>query len=400
MALVVTGVVSFMGGIVYNRQTGEAYSDDFQDFWEAWSYIDKEFYGDMPSRQDRVYGAIQGAVATLNDPYSAFSPPEEADAHRQFISGKFGGIGATLSLNENGEPYIVHLLRGNPAEKAGLEPLDVIRAIDGQIVQGLTLEEVVDRVKGDVGAVVTLTLYRPAEDRTFDKAIRRAVIEELTAYSEIIDGVGYLRLSSFNGVAAGQTRRELERLLDQKPRAIVFDLRGNGGGLLDEAVEIADLFLDQGLILTERSRKGEQERYYAESGDSGERIPLVVLVDGKTASASEVVVGALQDRDRAILVGQRTYGKGSVQLVHDLPGGGQLRLTVAAWFTPNGTRLHLDGLEPDVPVDGDQFDPQGNDRFLDAALDYINQHFPAQPTEQTAEVGTSPAVSVNGIFGG
>ncbi|KAB2854627.1 MAG: S41 family peptidase [Anaerolineae bacterium] len=333
----------------------------------------------MPNRQDRVYGAIQGFITTLNDPFTAFVVPEQADIHRQFMSGKFGGIGASVSIDANGEPYITRLLRGNPAEKAGLEPLDVIRGVDGQSVQGLTLDEVVDLIKGDVGTEVVLTIYRPSQDTTFDQPIMRAVIEELTAYSGMIGDIGYLRLSSFNAVSASQTERELQTLLDQDPRAIVFDLRGNGGGLLDEAVKIADMFLDEGLVLTERSRSGDEERYVSDSGDLGERVPVVILIDGNSASASEVVAGALQDRDRAVLIGQKSYGKGSVQLVHDLPGGEQLRVTIAAWYTPDDRRIHGTGLEPDMVVEGDQFDAQGNDLYLNAAIDYINATYPRDP---------------------
>ncbi len=376
VALVMTSTVSFLSGVIYDRRSGDAYSDDFKVFWETWNTVDKEFYGDMPNRQDRVYGAIQGFIITLNDPFTAFVVPEQADLHRQFISGKFGGIGASISIDANGEPYITRLLRGNPAEKAGLESLDVIKGVDGQSIQGLTLEQVVDLIKGDVGTEVVLTIYRPSQDTTFDQTIMRAVIEELTAYSGMIGDIGYLRLSSFNAVSASQTERELQSLLEQNPRAIVFDLRGNGGGLLDEAVKIADMFLDEGLILTERSRSGDEERYVSDSGDPGEHVPVVILMDGNSASASEVVAGALQDRDRAILIGQKSYGKGSVQLVHDLPGGEQLRVTTAAWYTPDDRRIHGTGLEPDLVVEGEQFDAQGNDLFLNAAVDYINATYP------------------------
>jgi carboxyl-terminal processing protease len=386
VAFAMTSAVSFLGGVIYDRQTEDAYSEDFQIFWESWNIIDDEFYGDMPSDRERVYGAIQGFVTTLNDPFTAFVVPEQADVHRQFISGKFGGIGASVSIDPNGEPYITRLVRGNPAEEAGLISLDIIRAVDGQPVQGLTLEQVVDMIKGDPGTEVVLTIYRPAEDRTFDQPITRAVIEELTAYSDMVGDVGYLRISSFNAVSASQTQRELEALLAQNPRAIVLDLRGNGGGLLDESVKIADLFLDEGLILSERSRAGEQDRYVSDDGDIGEDVPLVILMDGGSASASEVVAGALQDRDRAILLGQKSYGKGSVQLVHDLPGGEQLRVTVAAWYTPDGRRIHGTGLEPDVVVEGDQFDAQGNDLYFRAALEYINEHYPSESGETDSNI--------------
>jgi carboxyl-terminal processing protease len=170
----------------------------------------------------------------------------------------------------------------------------------------------------------------------------------------------------------------LHELLDQDPRAIIFDLRGNGGGLLEQAEIVADLFLDEGLIVIQRSRQEEDQRTYADGGDEGEDIPLVVLIDGGSASASEVVSGALQDRDRAVLIGQPSFGKGIVQSIFDLSDGSQLKLTTSAWYTPDDRAIHGEGLEPDILIEGDQY-ADGIDRPLQAAIDHINEN--VEPTQ-------------------
>jgi carboxyl-terminal processing protease len=196
----------------------------------------------------------------------------------------------------------------------------------------------------------------------------------------MIDDVGYIYLQDFSAVASSQVERELQALLNQNARAIVFDMRGNGGGLLTEAVEVADLYLPDGLVLTEEDRESVIEEFFSQTGDIGEAIPLVVLIDRGTASASEIVAGAIQDRGRAPLIGQQSFGKASVQNLQALSGGGELRITRAAWFTPGKQDLNGVGLTPDIVVEGDQFDEEGNDRVLEAALEYIDTHYPATQT--------------------
>jgi carboxyl-terminal processing protease len=227
-------------------------------------------------------------------------------------------------------------------------------------------------VKGEVGTNVKLTMFRPDTGETLDFIIRRAIIETPTVFSENMDGIGYVRLSTFNGVATSQMEDHLQSLLDEGVEAFVLDLRANGGGLLDESVSIADLFLDEGIVLTQRSSDGSEEVFRSDNGDLAEDLPLIVLVDGGTASAAEVVAGALQDRDRALLVGSETFGKGVVQLVYDLVDGSQLRVTSSAWFTPEDHAIHNAGLSPDLEVEL-AFDISGDDLILQEALDYLNE---------------------------
>lgn len=384
-ALLVTGGLGFIGGVVYDRQSSVAYSEEFEVFWEVWDHIEEDYYftDRLPNTQERVYGGIEGFVGSVGDVNTRFLPPEPAETNREVINGRFGGIGASVGVTEAGEPYIIDIIRDScirqtPADKAGLQSGDIIRAVDGASVEGLSLDEVVERVRGTEGSDVILTIYRPADDETFDVTIERAAIESITVVDALYDDVGYLRLTLFNALATSQLKCKLETMLAEDPRAIILDLRGNPGGFLNEALTVADLFLDQGVVVIQRDRQGSEEVLSSQDGDMAEAVPLVVLVDGGSASASEVVSGALQDRGRAVLIGQTTFGKGSVQYVYELSDGSELRVTAAAWFTPADRRIEGIGLEPDVVLEGEQLDVDGNDLFLQAALDFINVHFPVE----------------------
>ncbi|PJF43727.1 MAG: hypothetical protein CUN55_07645 [Phototrophicales bacterium] len=384
-ALIVTAGLGFIGGIVYDRQNSIAYSEEFEVFWEVWDHIEEDYYfqEQLPAPKERVYGSIEGFINTIGDVNTRFLRPEPAENNREVINGRFGGIGASVSINEDGEPFIVDIIRDScikktPADEAGLQSGDIIRAVDGEEVVGLSLETIVDMVRGEEGTDVVLTIYRPSDDETFDVRIQRAAVESITVLDELYGDVGYLRLTLFNALATFQLKCKLEAMLDTNPRAIILDLRGNPGGFLNEALTVADLFLDQGVVVIQRDRKGNEEILTSDNGDIAEDIPLVVLVDEGSASASEVVGGALQDRGRAVLIGQTTFGKGSVQYVYELSDGSELRVTAAAWYTPKNRRIEGIGLEPDIPLTSEQFDAEGNDLFLQAALDFIDVHFPIE----------------------
>lgn len=403
MALLVTAAASFLLGVVYERSQGIGSSEEFVVFWEAWDLIEDDYYFTerLPKNEDRVYGAIQGFLATLNDPNTRFAPPVAAEDSREQIEGRFGGIGAVVSLTEDQEPYIVEVVADEcipttPADAAGLQANDIIRAVDGAEVTGLTLDEVVDSVRGREGTTVVLTVYRPAEDEILDIAVRRDSIENITVNAELIDGIGYVHLTLFNAVATKQLRCKLDSLLAENPRALILDLHDNPGGLLNEALLVADLFLDEGLVLTQRDRDGNAEQLFSDDGDRGEDIPLYVIVDNGSASASEVVAGALRDRDRAVLFGQTTFGKGSVQNVYTLSDKSELRVTAAAWYTPDDIRIEGQGLTPDQVIDCEGLDPTACDALnLQATLDFINQELPledsnAQPEADGSAFGTAP----------
>ncbi len=381
-------VTAFLLGILYERRTSPANSDDLATFWQAWDIIERDFYGEVPSEDERKYGAIRGLVAALNDPFTSFAAPELAEVNRQQIDGHFGGIGVQIALTDVGEVMIDHVIPGNPAEGAGLQEGDIFREVDGQPVGLVGTDRLAEMVRGEVGTEVNLKMYRPSTDETFEVKVRRAIIEMPTVQSENIGGIGYIQLTSFNAVATSQLEDNLQAMLDEEVEAIVLDLRGNGGGLLDQAVSVADLFLDEGIVLTQKGTGGDKT-FESTDGQMAEEIPLVVLVDSGTASASEVVAGAFQDRDRAVLIGQQTFGKGVVQLVYNLTDGSQLRVTSAAWYTPDGSAIHEVGLVPDLLVDA-MFDAEGNDMILQAAIDFLVEEYEITldlPEEQTENDG-------------
>jgi carboxyl-terminal processing protease len=379
--VVLIAMTSFVIGIMFERRNEPSGSADLATFWQAWDIIEQRYYGDLPSAEQRKWGAIDGMVASLGDPYTSFSEPELAAVRREEIDGHFGGVGIVITPNDAGQIIVVEVIPGNPAAEAGIQAGDIFVEIDGQAVQGIAYDQVGDMVKGELGTTVDITFLRPETDETFTVTLTRAMIETPTVASRNIDGIGYLQLASFNGVAASQMQTNIDSLLEQDVHALIFDLRGNGGGLLDQGVQIADMFLDDGVILTERSTDGDEEVFRSDDGDAAEDIPLVVLVDGGTASASEVVAGALQDRERAILIGQATYGKGVVQLVYDLIDGSQLRVTSAAWFTPDNQTLNGVGLTPEVDVVS-AYDNAGVDLVIQAAVDYLNENYPGDEAEE------------------
>jgi carboxyl-terminal processing protease len=369
---VLVAVSAFLVGVMFERRTNAANDPELATFWEVWDIIEQDFFGEMPSAQERKFGAINGLIASLNDPFTSFAPPELAAARREQIDGHFGGVGIVVRANDSFQVEVLSIIPGNPAEEAGIIAGDIFVGVDDQPLDGMTTDQVADLVKGEVGTNVKLTMFRPDTGETLDFIIRRAIIETPTVFSENMDGIGYVQLSTFNGVATSQMEDHLQSLLDEGVEAFVLDLRANGGGLLDESVSIADLFLDEGIVLTQRSSDGSEEVFRSDNGDLAEDLPLIVLVDGGTASAAEVVAGALQDRDRALLVGSETFGKGVVQLVYDLVDGSQLRVTSSAWFTPEDHAIHNAGLSPDLEVEL-AFDISGDDLTLQEALDYLNE---------------------------
>ena len=348
-------------------------SDQFEVFWEAWGLIDEYFYGDMPELPDLVYAAIQGSLRSLDDDYTAFLEPSVASIVEEDATGEFQGIGAFVDLNEDGRLVIVQPFDGSPASEAGLLPGDLVLEVDGVSTSGKTLYEIIALIRGPEESEVSLLVYREQVAEPFEVVVRRARIEIPIVEAELReDGIGYLRLNEFSATAAELTEAELRDLLDEGATAIVLDLRQNPGGWLDQAIYVSDIFLAKGTVAIERFSDGSEQRFDSSSGDIGEDIPLVVLVDRGSASASEIVAGALQDRGRAILIGEQTFGKGSVQRPFTLSDGSELRVTVARWFTANDRAIHGEGLLPDieVPWPDEELAAEG-DPQLDRAVEYL-----------------------------
>jgi carboxyl-terminal processing protease len=324
-------------------------------FQEAWSVIEKDFYGPLPVNNQRVYGAVRGLLNTLDDPYTVFVEPIPRQFEQDDLRGSYGGVGMTLVRNDAGE-VVLTPLRGSPAARAGILEGDVLLAVDDlTITPGMDISlDVAAHIRGEIGSNVTLTIRRGAETLTF--VVKREVIEIPSVTWRVLEqdpALGYVHISAFTDRTADELKQGLDELLSNNVQGLILDLRDNGGGLLQAAIDVADQFFDSGIVLYENRRGQDERAYEATKGGFALDIPLVLLVNHGTASASEIVAGALQDRGRAILIGETTFGKGSVQLIFDLSDGSSLHVTAARWYTPERHQLDGVGITPDVIVETD-----------------------------------------------
>lgn len=324
------------------------------------------------SENKLLLGAAEGFVRGVGDPYTVFMSPEESKNFNDVLQGTLEGIGAELKEVE-GRVIVVAPLRGSPAEKAGVRAGDIIALVDGKSVEGLSLNEIVNLIRGKKGTSVTLQIEREGEASPLILTITRATVSVPTVESKAISAtgasIGYIALNQFGGGSMEEVRTAIRSFQGKDLAGIVLDLRGNGGGYLEGAVELASMFLTQGRVVTVESR-GEGTKPYDVSGRPLlPDLPLVILIDQGTASASEIVAGALQDHGRATIIGKQSFGKGTVQEVIDLSGGSSLRVTVARWLTPKGKDLGKEGVTPDRVVErGKDDSPGGKDAQLDAAI--------------------------------
>lgn len=354
------------------RAPGAEEDEAFQLFWEAWRLIERDYYGDIPDDDEMTYGAIRGAVNTLGDPFTAFIDPEIAEINREDDTGSFEGIGAYVTMRD-GRLMIVNTFKDQPAEKAGVRRGDIVLKVDDTAIENMSVYEAITLIRGEAGTPVVLTIVRQGQDE-FEVEITRAQIDIPVVESEMReDGIAYVSLFDFSSEATDKLEREIEDLLEQDPQGLILDLRGNPGGWLNEAVETTGLFLSKdALVLIERFKDGTEQTYEAPNRPAAPDIPMVVLVDGGSASASEIVAGALQDHERAVLIGEKTFGKGSVQWPHELSNGAEMRVTVARWFTPNDRAIHGEGLEPDIAVEITEEDFEADlDPQLERAIEYL-----------------------------
>jgi carboxyl-terminal processing protease len=356
-----------------NPSKGDKTELDTKLFNETLKLLRDQFYGDIPQGEDLTYEALRGFVNQLGDPHTAFLDPEQAAQFNSDMQGQFEGIGARVDKAENGGVEIKYLFAEQPAEKAGVRVGDVIMAVDAKDVTQLDLNEAISLIRGPRDTKVILSIQR-GDETPFDLTITRARIEiPVVETKTLADGkVAYIALSEFSSVASGRLAEAMKAALAAKPAGLILDLRGNPGGLLDAAVRIGSYFVPEGNILIERFQDGREQIYPREGkfllGDT----KLVVLVDGGSASASEIVAGAIQDAGIGKLIGEKTYGKGSVQLPNALSDGSQLRVTIARWFTPKDRAIHGVGLEPDIVVPLTDDDRQAKrDPQLDRAVEFL-----------------------------
>ncbi len=347
----------------------------FELFWEAWELLEEHFYGELPTLQEITYAAIRGMLNALDDQYTAFIEPEVTAILREDATGEFEGIGAFVDLDDSGRVRIVGTFEGGPAEEAGIRAEDRVIAVDGDSIVGDTLYEAIGKIRGPAGSRVTLTVEREGVPDPVEVTVVRARLAIPIIESEVLEGgVGYINLREFSATATQNLEETLESMLNQDTEGIVLDLRQNPGGWLDQAINVADLFLGDVVVATERFSDGSERVFRASAGDLGEDVPLVVLVNSGSASASEIVAGALQDHGRATLVGMPTFGKGSVQRPFPLSDGSELRVTVALWFTPNNQRIQGQGLTPDIEVpwpEEERLEDPERDPQLQRAIEFL-----------------------------
>ncbi|MGC8780938.1 MAG: S41 family peptidase [Anaerolineae bacterium] len=340
---------------------------------EVWGILKKQFYGDLPQGKEVTYNAIRGIVERLGDQHTAFVDPKSAALFNSDMEGSFEGIGAQVELAEGGGVRLRYLFPNQPAEKAGLKAGDIIVAVDGKDITKLSLLEAISLIRGPRDTKVVLTIRRDQE-QPFDVTVVRARIEiPVVETKTLADGkIQYVALSEFSSIAPNRLADALNKALATKPTGLILDLRGNPGGLLDAAVRIGSYFVPEGPILIERTKDGSEKVYNRTGRYLLGNTPLVVLVDGGSASASEIVAGAIQDAGTGVLIGEKTFGKGSVQLPNTLSDGSQLRVTIAHWFTPKGRGIHGVGIEPDIKVPLTKEDAAAHrDPQLDRAVQYL-----------------------------
>jgi carboxyl-terminal processing protease len=333
--------------------------------------IEDNFY--KPVDEKKLDDAsLRGIVESLEDPYSHYLTPKEAKALNDSVSGHFEGVGMNVEQNKRGLK-VLRVFDGAPAARAGIQRGDFILGVNGRSIAGVNSEVATSRIKGPAGTSVTLRVITPGQERDRTVKVKRERIEVPVARGRMVERgghkVGVVELLSFSSGAHGLVRQQIDRLLKQGAEAIVFDLRGNGGGLLSEAVLVSSIFIEDGEIVSVRGRHRPERTQDAEGDAINEKIPVVTLVDGGSASASEIVTGALRDRKRAKVVGTRTFGKGLVQEIQPLSNGGVLDITVANYYLPGGETISTKGIKPQVrAVDDPDTD---RDEALPVAVDEL-----------------------------
>ena len=334
-----------------SAQTPADLQNDFKVFWQTWNIVRDDFVDKTRVQPVRmVRGAIRGMLASLNDAHTVYIDPEQYKLEQSDLRGRFDGIGAQVTV-ENNQLTIVRPIEGSPAEKAGLQPGDKIVKIDGEDAGKLTMPEAVNKIRGPKGTTVVLTVLRAGQPEAIEIPIVRGEIENPSvSVDEPAPGVARVRIRTFGQKTDEEVAKALQSSVVSNAEGLIVDLRGNPGGLLDATVRITGQFLDGGQILAQEDGNGNRRVWNDDPGGLATKLPLVILINGASASGSEVLAGALRDHGRAKLIGEKTFGKGSVNHIHELTDGGAVYVTFARWRTPNGSLIEGQGILPDIEV--------------------------------------------------
>ena len=371
-------LIIFLSSFLFSHSINSAEIDIYKKidlFGEVLEKINKQ-YVDEINQSESMDSAINGLLQSL-DPYSSYMSPEIFQEMQTETSGEFGGLGIEVSM-EAGVVKVITPIDDTPASKAGIKAGDYIVKIDNVQVQGKSLSEAVDLMRGLVGTDIELTVRRRGVKKALTFNITREIIEVQSVKSDLLENnIGYIRLTSFNDNSSNQIKKKIKKLKENENlKAFILDLRNNPGGLLSQAIKISDFFLDNGEIVSTKSRKkSDNRKWFARKGDITEGKTLVVLINYGSASASEIVAGALKDHKRAIIVGENSYGKGSVQSIIPLKNKGAIRLTVSKYYLPSGKSISEVGVRPDIEVneEGDEFRIKTDtDNQLNYAIKLLN----------------------------
>lgn len=347
----------------------------FGTFWEAWDIVHDEYVSRPLDDTKLMQGAIRGMMRALDDTHSVYLDPEENQLANTPMDGELEGIGATVE--EAGDYVrIASPMPGSPAEAAGILPEDIVLEVDGKDINGLGLTRVVLLIRGKAGTKVKLLIQRPSTGKQIEFEITRAKILIPSVESRMEGDIAYVKINNFGEKTTAELRAALQEVMGNNPKGLVLDLRNNPGGLLRTAIDVMSQLVPSGqVVMLEKFGDGRERTYEAESGGLATEIPLVVLINKGSASASEIVAGAVQDLKRGTVVGETSYGKGSVQNVHQLDNdAGQLRVTIALWYTPNGRTIHKQGIQPDTEVElTDEDRTAKRDPQLEKALEILGK---------------------------
>ena len=388
-ALAVLGVSILLAVSMPNFAGAQSNSETYRQldlFGEVFNRVRAD-YVDEVDDEKLIEAAVNGMLQAL-DPHSGFLNAKNFREMQVQTRGEFGGLGIEVTM-ENGYVKVISPIDGTPAERAGILTGDLVTHIGGEAVQGLTLSQAVEKMRGPVSTDILLTVVRAGVDAPFDVTLTREVIRIASVRSRTEGNIAYLRITTFSEqTVAGLEKeiREIKRELGEDMAGVVLDLRGNPGGLLDQAVKVSDAFLEQGEIVSTRGRQtGDAQRFNAKSGDLIDGLPMVVLINGGSASASEIVAGALQDHGRAVVLGTQSFGKGSVQTIIPIAGHGAVRLTTSLYYTPSGRSIQAKGISPDIVVEQVRLESVANRANATRSEANLRNHIEVDGNEEDGE---------------